>query len=325
MTTVNPQAQVAKAVDSPATRFTGAMMREFQAVAGQAIELSPDQRRLAQHLFLKIDETLKALEFKRSGDINKKDKPEIAWKNINMPKLAIDAMRRIEIGLDALIDNHISPIPYLNGKTGQYDLDLRIGYAGKDYYKRRYAIDPPKDVKYELVYSTDKFKVVKKSVNTAIESYEFEITNPWDRGEIIGGFAYVVYEDPTKNQVILVSSKEFERSRSQGNADFWTKNPVEMRYKTIVNRAMAKLHADPEKTPASYHVIEAEYEAQDEERAKQAIDEGMAEIQTVDHDTGEIKGTTGEASGMKTEEVKTPEPVKPAVPQSSLKPKAPFA
>lgn len=311
MTTAKPEEKKIATTDTPATRFTGAMIREFQGVAGQEVQLSPEQKRLAQHLFLKIDESLTALEFKRGGNPNKKDQPPIAWKNINMQKLAIDAMRRIEIGLDALIDNHISPIPYLNGKTGQYDLDLRIGYAGKDYYKRRYAIDPPKDVKYELVYSTDKFKVVKKSMAQAVETYEFEVVNPWERGEIIGGFAYVVYDDPTKNQVILVSAKEFERSRSQGNADFWTKNPAEMRYKTIVNRAMAKLHADPEKTPASYHVIEAEYEAQDEQKALAAIDEGMA----VDQETDEIKGTTGEAAGMKTEEAaKTPEPVKPKAP-----------
>jgi recombination protein RecT len=211
-------------------------------------------------------------------------------------------MRRIEIGLDALIDNHISPIPYLNGKTGQYDLDLRIGYAGKDYYKRRYAIDPPKYPIYELVYSTDKFKPIMKSAKNPVETYEFEVTNPWDRGDIIGGFAYFVYDDETQNKLILVSAKEFERSRSQGNADFWTKNPTEMRYKTIVNRAMAKLHADPEKTPASYHIIEAEYEGEDEKKAQAAIDEGMAGAQNVDQKIGEIREIgSGEAAEMKTE------------------------
>jgi recombination protein RecT len=277
---------IAKAQDSPAARFTGAMMREFSGIAGSTIELSPDQRRLAQHLFLKIDETLKTLEAKRlqKGDSTKQP---IIWQNVNMQKLAIDAMRRIEIGLDALIDNHISPIPYWNSKEGKYDLDLRIGYAGKDYYKRRFAINPPKHVIYELVYSSDKFKVVKKSAKNPVESYELEVTNPWDRGDIVGGFAYIIYEDETKNQVIVVSDKEFKRSQAMGNQDFWTKNPAEMRYKTVVNRAMAKLWPDPEKTPESYRVVEAEYEAEDEGRVQSAIDEGMS--RTVDQQTGEIK------------------------------------
>src|SRR5574343_164049 len=276
--TTQPKPEDKKIVttDTQATRFTQTMMREFAGIAGSVVDLTPDQRRLAQHLFLKIDETLKALEFKRGSNPQAKDRPEIAWKNVNMQKLAIDAMRRIEIGLDALIDNHISPIPYLNGKTGQYDLDLRIGYAGKDYYKRRYAIDPPKDVKYELVYATDKFSVKKRSFNNPVEGYEFEVTNPWDRGEIIGGFAYFAYDDPAKNQVLVVPDKEFKRAMAMGNRDFWEKNPVEMRYKTVVNRAMAKLYADPDKTPESYHVIEAEYAAEDEGRAQAAIDEGMA-------------------------------------------------
>ena len=288
MVTKTEDKALTKPQDSPAARFTGAMMREFAGIAGAPIDLSPDQRRLAQHLFLKVDETLKSLEAKRlqKGDSQKQP---IVWQNVNMQKLAIDAMRRVELGLDALIENHISPIPYWNGKEGKYDLDLRIGYAGKDYYKRRFAVDPPKHVIYELVYANDKFRVIKKSAKNPVETYELEVTNPWDRGEIVGGFGYVIYEDETKNQVIVVPDKEFKRSESMGNTDFWKKNPTEMKFKTVVNRVTAKLWPDPEKAPGSYHVIEAEYEAQDEVRAEAAIDDGMAQAREVDTTTGEIK------------------------------------
>lgn len=277
---------LAKPQESVSTRFTGLMMREFEGVTGAAVELTADQKRLAQHLFLKIDTTLKELEAKRIK-AGQNERQPIIWQNVNMQKLAIDAMRRIEIGLDALIDNHISPIPYWNSKESKYDLDLRIGYAGKDYYKRRYAVNPPKHIIYELVYSKDKFKVVKKSAKNPVESYEFDIADPFDRGTIVGGFGYLIFEDETQNQVIVVSEKDFLRSESQGNKDFWTRNPTEMRYKTIVNRVTAKLYADPEKTPESYRVVEAEYEAEDEGRVQSAIDEGMS--RTVDQQTGEIK------------------------------------
>lgn len=246
------------------------MMREFAGIAGAAIELTPEQKRLAQHLFLKVDEALKSLEAKRLQKGESQRQP-IIWQNVNMQKLAIDAMRRVEIGLDALIDNHIHPIPYWNAKLAKYDLDLRIGYVGRDYYKRRYALVPPKHVIYELVYSTDKFRVIKRSAKNPVETYELEVTNPWDRGEIVGGFAYIVFEDETKNQVVLVPDREFKRSEAMGNKEFWKSDPTEMKYKTVVNRATAKLWPDPEKTPASYHIVEAEYTAEVEAEVKEKI------------------------------------------------------
>jgi recombination protein RecT len=257
---------IAKTQDSPAARFTGAMMREFSGIAGAAIELSPEQKRLAQHLFLKIDESLKSLEAKRlaKGETNRQP---IIWQNVNMQKLAMDAMRRVELGLDALIENHISPIPYWNARLGKYDLDLRVGYVGKDYYRRRFALHPPKRIIYELVYSTDVFKLVKKSAKNPVETYELEVTKPWDRGEIVGGFAYLMYEDETQNQLIPVPASEFDRSERLGNKDFWKSSPVEMKYKTIVNRAMARLWPDPEKTPDSFHIVEAEFDAGPTEEA----------------------------------------------------------
>ena len=243
-------------------RFTGMVIKELASTTGSGVALSEDQKRLAQHLFVKIDATLNALEVKRSQQ--DKNGTPIVWANVNMQKLALDAMHRIELGLDALIPNHIHPIPYLNKKTGKYDLDLRIGYAGKDYYRRGVALEKPKDIIYELVYSTDKFVAHKRSLGREGDSYEFEITQPFDRGDVVGGFGYIMYEDPSKNRLILLTEKDFQKSKKIAkSSNFWVDNPIEMRYKTIVHRVTDKLTMDPRKVTASVAAVEQqEYEAE---------------------------------------------------------------
>jgi len=276
---------VAKREPTLSEKFTNLVIREFGTTISDAVEMTPYQRHLAQHLFIKIDATLKELESKRSGD-----RQPIVWDNINMNKLAIDAVHRIDLGLDALIPNHIHPIPYWNSKGGKYDLDLRVGYVGKDLYRRRMAVDEPVDIIYELVYSTDEFKPIKRSLNNPVESYKFEITQPFDRGEIIGGFGYIAYTDTSKNQLIMVAEKDFQKSKALAKTqDFWTRNPVEMRYKTLVHRVTDKLQMDPRKVNESFMAVEAADDEQAEaEIASEIEDNANQGIIDVGPGTGKI-------------------------------------
>src|SRR5690625_2245311 len=140
-------------------RFLVEVENQFTAQAGAPMAFTEYEKTLAQHLFLKVDNVLKDLEGKRKN----KNQAPIVWKNVNMRKLALDAVHRVKLGLDALIPNHIHPIPYFNSSEGKYDLDLRVGYVGKSYYRMQAAVDRPVDITYELVYSNDKFKPIKKS------------------------------------------------------------------------------------------------------------------------------------------------------------------
>lgn len=236
-------------------RFTIAVMKEVAGNVGMT-EFTLYQKKLSQHLFIKIDATLNELEAKRlkAG----KQGSSIAWENMNMQKLAIDVMHRVELGLDALIPNHISPIPYFNSKLKKYDLDLRIGYEGKEYYRREVAIEKPVDIIKELVYKNDTFKPLKRTMDRPVEAYRFDIPNPFDRGEIIGGFAYIKYEDPTKNLIVLVTNEDFKKSEAAGNATFWKKHPIKMKFKTLVNRTMDNIPIDPRKVNASFTAVESD-------------------------------------------------------------------
>lgn len=251
-------------------RFASEIARQFEAEAGSPVHFTPYERTLAQHLFLKVDACLKEFETKR----NDNSKPAYIWQNVNMLKLALDAVHRIHLGLDALINAHLYPVPYLNGRTNKYDIDLRVGYRGKDYYRRNSAVEPPLDIRYELVYSNDRFAPIKKDFKNEVEGYEFEITSPFDRGNVVGGFAYISYDDPKKNLLVLVGEKDFKKSESAAKSkDFWSKYPVEMRYKTLVHRATENLPVDPRKVnTAAYAYVESQ-DGDAEEQARRTINQ----------------------------------------------------
>lgn len=280
-------------------RFLKNVETQFAAEAGSPIAFSDYEKTLAQHLFLKVDNVLKDLETKRLAAAKPYGSP-YTWANVNMRKMALDAVHRVQLGLDALIPNHIHPVPYFNKREGKYDLDLRVGYVGKAYYRRAVAVDEPVDIACELVYSTDEFKPIKKSFSNEIESYEFNITNPFKRGDIIGGFGYLVYEDSRKNTLIMVSEEDFEKSKNAAQSKtFWDGHPVEMRFKTLVHRVTEKLEVDPKKVNATaYAYVESQEEESElrrevnENANSEILDFKVDEPKPHDNDTGEIIDVT---------------------------------
>jgi len=282
-------------------RFTGMIIREYATAASSPVQLNELQKKLAQHLFVKIDMTLTEMEIKRRKNPNKKDMPPMEWKNVELAKLASAAVHRIELGLDALIPNHIHPIPYLNGRTQKYEIDLRVGYAGKDYYHREMALTPPVNISYELVHENDELIVHKKGINNPVESYEFHIPKPFDRGEVVGGFGYIQYDDERKNQIVLLSMADFEAARKKaGNDDFWGKHPNPMRLKTIVLRTVPKIVLDPKKINQSFAIVETE-----DNLTRDEIEYHEAQTEA------ETYGNQGEIIDIKPEETKQEKQAEP--------------
>jgi recombination protein RecT len=257
---------------SQSERFTMLLMKEFSEASGEVTVFDDKKKRLGKHLFIKADAALKEFEKNRLSK-NQLSKSAYTWGNVNLTKMSLDAVHRIELGLDPLIDNHIWVIPYWNSALGKYDLDLRIGYTGEDYYKRKFALDPPKDIIYELVHENDDFTVFKKDKENKIETYSLKIIDPFERGEVVGGFGYIVYDDETKNKLVLVSEAKFLEAKKQAKSnDFWDRNPVEMRYKTLVHRTTDKILIDPDKVNDSYFNIEQQEKIEPASEGDQIID-----------------------------------------------------
>ena len=169
-------------------RFTNTVLKEFGSNVAGAIQVTDYQRQLIQGYFIGIDRGLKLAEEARirknqSNTDHKWDNPlPVTWGNTNLNDLALDVVHYARMGLDMMQDNHLSPIPYRNKKTSKYDITLMPGYNGIQYIAEKYAVEKPLATTVELVYSTDTFRPIKKSKDNRIESYEFEITNAFDRG-----------------------------------------------------------------------------------------------------------------------------------------------
>lgn len=299
---------------SPATRFTNMIFREFGQNSLGEPQITDFQRSIINNYFIVIDKTIKNAEAERvaknerNRDHSYDNNLPITWQTVNMTDLALDLVHYARMGLDMLQANMLFPIPYKNNKSGKYDITLMKGYNGIFYIAQKYAVNRPKSIMAEVVYSTDHFKPLKKNYERPIEAFEFEIINPFDRGEIIGGFAYIEYDDPANNRLVLMSMKDIMKRKPEKASDnFWGKWQDEMVRKTIVREACSPKYIpiDPAKVDEAYQAsklrevryaeIAADAEAAENE-GKILIDitEGEDEdtVMTLDPSTGEV--TAGE-------------------------------
>lgn len=285
------------AVEAPqanmSERFMQKVIHEFSGSVGE-FQITEYQRQLIQGYFIGVDRALKTAEAERvrKNENNRDHKYDnavpVTWTNVNMADLALDVVHYARLGLDTMQANFITPIPYLNKKAGRYDINLMLGYNGIKYIAEKFALCPPKSVTIELVYSTDNFKPYKKGRGNEVESYDFEITNPFDRGHIVGGFGYIEYDDPKKNELVLMSMKDIEKRKPEyASANFWGgkanewKNGKkvevdkdgwldEMCRKTLIREVYSPKHIllDPRKVDDSY-----QYMKQREARLAEAQDD----------------------------------------------------
>ena len=218
---------VPPASQNASERFTAMVMKQFGGAVG-APNLTEFQKRLIQGYFIAVDRALKTAEEERlRKNSNNRDHQydndlPVVWENVNLTDLALDAVHYARMGLDMMQDNHLFPIPYKNNKTGKYDMTLMPGYNGIRYIAEKYAVEQPVAVTTEIVYSTDTFTPIKKSKENRVESYLFEIKQPFDRGEIVGGFGYIEYADATRNELIIMPLKAIlKRKPKYASANFW--------------------------------------------------------------------------------------------------------
>lgn len=347
-TAMTPQSaqnnEVAKVEMTMSERFTNTVLKEFGSNVAGALQVTDYQRQLIQGYFIAIDRALKIAEEGRirKNDNNKDHKYDnnvpITWGNVNLNDLALDVVHYARMGLDMMQDNHLSPIPYKDNKTQKYDITLMPGYNGIQYIAEKYAVEKPVAVTTELVYKTDAFKPIKKNINNKVESYEFEITSPFDRGEVVGGFGYIEYEDPTKNQLIIMTMRDIEKRKPKyASAEFWggkktewvdgKKTEVEtdgwfeeMCLKTLKREVYSAKHIprDPKKIDDAYQYMKmrearyAEIETQDEidQKANAILIDTTPAPQlperTVDAETGELLDFANQCERPPVKDTKAP-------------------
>lgn len=295
-------------------RFTGMVIREFQGNVGE-LNLNEYQKQLIRNYFIGIDNALKNAETSRSYSKKKANDPPIIWENVNMNKLAVDVVQNAKLGLDMSVANHLHVVPFKNGKTNKYDLTLMPGYEGLKYIAANFALYKVADIKVELVHENDIFQPTYKN---NIEGYEFKVTNPFTRGNVIGGFGYIRYENEVHNKLVVMSVDELlKRKPSTASAEFWGGEKdvwengkkvgtetiegwtEEMLYKTMVRATCKKVTVDPKKVNDSYiYVIdsaETYYTGNQEGKVQEEIDLN-ANKELIDIEAEEVKELEENAS-----------------------------
>jgi recombination protein RecT len=249
---VSKETQVAKQEESMSTRFMNAVVREFSGSVGE-VALTNFQKRLAQNYFIAVDQALVKAEQRRD---NKKNNLPVVWANVDMKQLALDVVAAARVGLDPAQPNHINMVPYRNNRTKKYNIGFIDGYRGIEMKAVKYGLDIPDDVTIELVYANDTFKPIKKDHRNKVESYEFEVSNPFDRGEIVGGFYYHAYKNnPEKNKLVVMSLKDIlKRKPEYASKEFWGKDGwyEKMCHKTIHRAAYRDITIDSQKIDDDY-------------------------------------------------------------------------
>ena len=312
---------------SMSERFTQKVIREFSGNVGE-FHITDYQRQLIQGYFIGVDRALKTAEAERirkneANRDHKYDNPvPVTWVNVNMGDLALDVVHFARLGLDTMQANFITPIPYLNKKENRYDINLMLGYNGIKYIAEKYALDPPKSVTIELVYQSDVFKPYKKGRGNDVESYDFEITNPFDRGNIVGGFGYIEYGDARKNELVIMSMKDFEKRKPEyASANFWGgkskewKNGSrvevekegwldEMCRKTLVREVYSPKHIllDPRKVDENYQYM------RQREAQLQGVQDNMQQVIDVTANSVPIEEAAAQIDTPKPQELPQPIP-----------------
>lgn len=296
-------------------RFMEKVMSEFNGNVSGGLQITDYQRTLVQGYFIGIDKALQTQEEnrQRKNKYNKDHKYDndlpMIWANVNLKDLALDVIHYAKMGLDMMQKNHISPIPYKNNKTNKYDITLMPGYAGIEYIAKKYALETPKSVTIELVYSTDTFRPIKKSATNKVESYEFEINNAFDRGDIIGGFGYIQFDNAESNKLIIMTRADIEKRKpAYAAAEFWggTKTVwengkqvevktdgwyAEMCLKTIKREVYGdkNIPRDPKKIDDNYQYMKIREAELAQMQAQEEINENAnSQPFMIDAETGEV-------------------------------------
>lgn len=222
-------------------RFSNKII-EFYSDVQKGFTPNEKQKQLIAGYYIECDKALKM--------------QKIGWNEVDMNTLALDLMNKSRLGLDMRLPNVLFPVPFKSKQTGKVTLNLITGYEGEKQKRLLFADEKPVDIRVELVYSNDKFIPQKMGQG---DTYIFEIPNPFDRGNLIGGFGYIQYEDIRKNVLVIMSAKEIEKHKpAYAKEDFWGKWKEKMYYKTIMKELCKYISLDANKVQEYNELCEYE-------------------------------------------------------------------
>lgn len=188
--------------------------------------------------------------------------PARTWMQVNFEDFLAKSIAYANIGIDPLAPKTLSFTLYAN-KSGMYDVVFVEDVKCMETVARKYGVNCPENITVELIHQNDKFSLIKKDLANPFDGYVLEITNAFDRGEVIGGVSLSEYQKPIYNKVRLMTLKEIEK-RVNTKSPFWTNWKNEMCEKTIAKNAWSKVVLNTTEL-AEYYSLQATEEQEVED------------------------------------------------------------
>jgi recombination protein RecT len=174
-----------------------------------------------------------------------KQKPVKNWSQVKLADYVSKAIAYSNIEIDPLSKNMLSFIFF--GSDIVFVQDVRC----VEMLARKYGVNCPENITIELIYSNDKFSLIKKDLSNSKDGYLFQITSPLDRGEICGGIALSEYKNPIYNKVRFLGMKDIAK-RTSTTTSFWRDWKENMCEKTIGKYAWSFVALDTTKLAEFY-------------------------------------------------------------------------
>jgi recombination protein RecT len=168
------------------------------------------------------------------------------WKDIAFDDFLAKSIAYANIGIDPLAPKMLSFTLFKNKSTLLFDIVFVEDVRCMELLARRFGVNCPENITVELIYSTDVFSMIKKDLSHPSEGYVLEVSNPFNRGEIIGGVSLMEYENPAYNKVRIMSMADITKrvkttDYSGKETSFWKNFKPEMCEKTIGKNAWSKV------------------------------------------------------------------------------------
>lgn len=189
---------------SDGERFADKLLEAYGAKSEDRAEL----KRLIQGYYVFID---RALQEKNAAIED--GSAACVWANVNLEPMGEDLMSCARVGLDMMGDKELFPVISQSTDKTKYDVSTKLGVNGLRHIALKYAANPPKDVTVDLIYDTDKFEPILRGKQdsgegAAGDSYKFSVAQPFARGNLIGGFAYLEYESEADNRLVMLQKSD---------------------------------------------------------------------------------------------------------------------
>ena len=208
----------------------------------------------------------------------------ITWADIVLDqKLYQDLVNNAQMGFDMRVENTLFPIPRRDKNAGKFRFTFQLGSNGYLWRAMKYRYGKVQDATPRLLYKGDTFIPHFRDMNHPYDTFEYtpkDILAEKKDEDIVGGFVYIIYDNPMQNKLVIMNRAEINKHRALAQSDnVWSQWYGGMAKKTLIIKAAKAIPLDPSKIDDVYQqsrIIESEGSDLDNQNKileKQAIGE----------------------------------------------------